>query len=241
MAFEEPISNTATLSSVIKKGVRNALKEVHTCMPGIIVSFDPEDQTAKVQPAIKRVFKTVEEERTFLVPEEISALINVPVFFPRGGGYSFTYPINEGDECLLIFSERAIDNWFEQGGCQEPKYNRMHALSDAVAFVGLSSKPNVDTDFDNANMVLKSDNGESSITITDGGVVTLKTSTRVILDTPESETTGNLTVQGNLTVDQNTTLGNVVTSGGKDISLTHSHDGSPTAPNGPVSPTGQVI
>lgn len=51
----------------------------------------------------------------------------------------------------------------------------------------------------------------------------------------------NLKITGNLTVDGDTTLGAVVTSGGKDISGTHAHIGSPTAPVGPVSPTGVPV
>lgn len=57
----------------------------------------------------------------------------------------------------------------------------------------------------------------------------------VTLDTPETTITGNLTVQGN------TSLSATVTSNGKDISDTHTHNGSPTAPSGPVSNTGTPV
>lgn len=49
------------------------------------------------------------------------------------------------------------------------------------------------------------------------------------------------TIAGDLTVTGNTTLGATVTSNGKDISDTHVHNGSPTSPAGPVSPTGVPI
>ena len=62
----------------------------------------------------------------------------------------------------------------------------------------------------------------------------------VTLDTPETTLTGNATVDGNLTVTGSTTLSATVTSNGKDISDTHTHDGSPTAPDGPISDTGEV-
>lgn len=51
-------------------------------------------------------------------------------------------------------------------------------------------------------------------------------------------TTPNLIIDGNLTVTGNTTLGATVTSNGKDISDTHAHTGSPTAPDGAQSDTG---
>ena len=51
-------SNISTLSSNIKEGILNALKELHTAGPGIIETFDPIKQTASIQPAIRRIIKT---------------------------------------------------------------------------------------------------------------------------------------------------------------------------------------
>lgn len=48
----------------------------------------------------------------------------------------------------------------------------------------------------------------------------------------------NVTIKGNLTVIGDTTLGATVTSNGKDISDTHTHVGSPSAPDGAQSDTG---
>lgn len=49
------------------------------------------------------------------------------------------------------------------------------------------------------------------------------------------------TITGDLTVTGDTALGAVVTSNGTDISETHTHGGSATAPGGPVSPTGVPV
>jgi phage gp45-like len=54
-------------------------------------------------------------------------------------------------------------------------------------------------------------------------------------------TCGKLTITGDLTVTGASALGSTVTSGGTDISDTHTHEGSPTAPTGAVSPTGAPI
>ncbi len=51
-------------------------------------------------------------------------------------------------------------------------------------------------------------------------------------------TAAKLRVVGDLEVTGATALGAVVTSSGQDISGTHTHAGSPTAPSGPVSTTG---
>ncbi len=63
----------------------------------------------------------------------------------------------------------------------------------------------------------------------------------VKIDTPETIFTGNVTIDVNLTVTGETKLSSTVTSNGKDISDTHTHIGSPTAPGGPISETGEVV
>jgi hypothetical protein len=68
----------------------------------------------------------------------------VPVHFPSGGGYGLTFPIKSGDHCLLMFSERCIDNWFVNGGTAPPDDFRQHDLSDAFALVGFSPQSSSD-------------------------------------------------------------------------------------------------
>ena len=50
--------NIATLAATIKAGISNHMKDVHTSLPGKVVSFNAAKQTASVQPLIKRIFKT---------------------------------------------------------------------------------------------------------------------------------------------------------------------------------------
>ncbi|MCH7305633.1 Gp138 family membrane-puncturing spike protein [Acinetobacter higginsii] len=113
--------------------IKAALLDVHTSMPGIIINFDPLTKTASVQPAIQRVFLTPEGEEQ---PENLPPCEDVPVYFPSGGGCSLTFPVKAGDYCLLMFSERCIDNWFINGGTAPPDDYRQHDLSDAFALVG---------------------------------------------------------------------------------------------------------
>ncbi len=78
--------------------------------------------------------------------------------------------------------------------------------------------------------------GDASIDVTGTATVDCPTTNW----TGNINLTGNLDITGNLDVSGNTTLSTTVTSNGKDISDTHTHDGSPTAPNGPVTDTGEV-
>ncbi len=61
------------------------------------------------------------------------------------------------------------------------------------------------------------------------------------LDTPLATLTGDVAVDGSLTVTGSTTFGATVTSNGKDISDTHTHVGSATAPTGAQVNTGVVV
>lgn len=120
--------------------LESRLKDVHTCIPGIIVSFDPGNQWAEVQPAIKTIFTTSGAV-------DLPLCVDVPVMFPSGNRFFITWPVFPGDECLLFFSQRCIDLWALEGETQEPDDYRTHDMSDGIAFVGLNSLPLVIEDF----------------------------------------------------------------------------------------------
>lgn len=259
------MSGISTLSSVIKQAIDNKLKDVHTSTPGIIESFDPETQTASIQPAIKRIFVTTEEDKEILVPSDLPLLINVPVIFPRGGGFSLTFPVKKGDECHIQFCERSIDIWHQSGKISKPGARRFHNLSDAVAYVGLSSIPNKIPNYDPDNVVIKKDDDsvfikltseskleiysksdmsasvDGSVTATIEGSISVTANGDTSLKSPNITLDGNTSITGNLSVTGNTSLSSNVTSGGTNIGQLHTHSGPATAPVGPISPTGTPI
>lgn len=98
---------------------------------GSIQSFDGTKKTATVQILFKRTLLdgTV---------QSYPVLIDVPVFTLQGGGGSLQFPITKGDTCLLLFSDRGIDEWLQNGTEAAPLNARMHDLSDAIALVGLN-------------------------------------------------------------------------------------------------------
>lgn len=122
---------------------------VNTCLPGEIVSFDKERQTAVVQSCTRKAMilddgtrKTV--DRPFLA--------DVPVVFPYSTttGFSMTYPVAKGDQCLLLFSQDALDSWQARGSVQDPPCTglpRHFDYTDAVAVVGLIPRPSAIGDF----------------------------------------------------------------------------------------------
>lgn len=109
-----------------------------TALPGIIQSFNPQAKTCTVQPALKAGVLRPDGETEYI---QLPVLLDCPVFFPSGGGVTLTFPLQAGDEALVVFASRCIDSWWQSGGVQVPAEFRMHNLSDGFVFAGISSKP----------------------------------------------------------------------------------------------------
>jgi hypothetical protein len=92
------------------------------------------------------------------------------VHFPGGGGYVLTFPVAAGDECLLVFGERAIGGWFQNGGVQEPDDHRFHDLSDAFALVGFRSSPRALGGVATNATELRNEGGSVVVRVDAGGV-----------------------------------------------------------------------
>ena len=110
-----------------------------TSLPAIVVAVDMENQTISAQSSIKGEFKN---------KDGVISYINMPIFhdvilcFPRAGGYAITFPVQPGDEVLIVFASRCIDGWWQSGGENNiaPEF-RMHDLSDSFAILAPTSQP----------------------------------------------------------------------------------------------------
>lgn len=169
-----------------------------TALPAIItkVSLGGNGQlTCECQPALTQtVVNPDQSTRKVKMP----LLLDVPIFFPQGGGFALTFPVQPGDECLVVFSSRCIDGWWLNGGVANEAELRMHDLSDGFAFVGFNSQPNVIPNVSTNNTEFRSIDGNTSVQLTPAGAVNIKAP-------------GNFTcVSPNFNVDAG---GNVVTTG----------------------------
>ena len=100
------------------------------CIPCIVQSYDPEKGTVECQPAIREKIINQNEEIEY---RNLPLLLNVPVVFPSNSEYAVTFPLEKGDECLVLFSDLSIDNFWEKGNVQNPIEDRRHDLSDGIA------------------------------------------------------------------------------------------------------------
>lgn len=122
---------TPTLTTVMSQAIDSVLTNIHTAMPGQIVSYDYEKNLATVKCAFKRKYKTATEAT------DLPLLVGVPVHFPRTATSQMRFPLAKDDWGLLIFNERSIDNWFVLGKPTDPEDARKFALADAVFLPGL--------------------------------------------------------------------------------------------------------
>jgi hypothetical protein len=167
--------------------------QIHTATPGVIVSYDAAAMTVVVQPAIQGMHQKLDGK---IEPVTITPIRDVPVHFPSGGGHTMTFPIAEGDECLIMFSERNIDNWFQHGGVGQPRDYRMHDINDAFVLVGLKSQPKALAGVNTSAVQIRSNDGLTSITLGGGSGVTIKTGLSVTLEAPKVTIKGDLDVTG---------------------------------------------
>lgn len=145
--------------------IEDRLKELHTCLPGIIQSYNPDGDNGPcvtVQPSIQQTF--MDGVKNFPLLED------VPVYFPGGDGWSVTFPIQAGDECILIFSERCINHWLITGQSLPGENYRLHDPSDAFALVGIRSKPRKLSNLQTDGIELRSDDRSTYLKLSSAGI-----------------------------------------------------------------------
>ena len=147
-------------ASDLKGFIQNELSEVRTCLPGIVQSY--KGTSAVVKPALP---KQLANGDTLPAPQ----IVQVPVCFPvgMGGKAQITVPLAAGDDVILHFSERSLENWLN-GSDSAPDDPRQFDLSDCFASPVL--RPTVGgADPENVSMMF----GDGNIKIAPSGEITV--------------------------------------------------------------------
>ncbi len=210
---------------------------VWTALPGIIQSYNAAKMTVEVEVALKMQFQQPDGAWEWV---SIKPLVDCPVLFPSGGGFTLTFPIAAGDECLVMFSARCIDAWWQSGGVQVQADFRMHDLSDGFAFIGPRSQPRVlspagsgtgvELRNDARTAYVRIDNAASVEVVTPANLTATVGGTASVT-APTINLTGNVNITGNLVVT------GTVTNASKNIGSTHTHGGVQTGAGTTGAPT----
>lgn len=124
--------------SFIKSHLDSLQSQLFTTLPAIVtdVSNLELEQTISVRPTIDILHSDGQIN-------ECPEIYNVPVIFPSAGGGILSFPIKVGDNVLVQFSMRNLENWLEgDGNSVVENTMRSHDMSDAIAIVGLTTKAN---------------------------------------------------------------------------------------------------
>jgi hypothetical protein len=121
-----------SLPEILRLSVLRLLMELHTSMPGVVLSYNAAKQEADVRPQLKLLQSLPTRQKKLW---ELPVLPDVPVCWPGGGGLGLHAPLAAGDTVLLIFCERSIDRWRASSGTDpvDPGDHRLHPLGGAVA------------------------------------------------------------------------------------------------------------
>ena len=208
--------------------------EMWTALPGIIRKVNLAAMTVEVEPTVQIRRRVSWLNTTTWV--KIPMLVDVPIIYPSGGGYTLTFPITPGDEALVIFASRCIDSWWQLGGVQVQAELRMHSLSDGFAIVGPRSQPRVLNPPPLATAVeLRSDDQASRIRIEASGKIKVDSSASDVevnapagaikLTAPSIQIVGDVAITGALT------------NNGVNVGSTHTHSGVDTGAGTSGPPT----
>lgn len=149
------------MGQIIKSSGLNIASELNCMRIGIVQEFNPDDLTVQVQIASKKNIG-LNPDGSKRVREYAPIYAKVCYCNPF-----ITYPIQKGDECVLLFSDREIESWFINGDVNPEGYSRMHDLTDAVALFGIRSIPKMIEILSNTLHLFY---GASNIQITDSGI-----------------------------------------------------------------------
>jgi len=112
------------LSQLAEAIIDGAAEDVRVAMPGVVTSVNMRSSTVSVQPAVKR---NGADNYDPIIPD-------VPLCFPRSSTARLTFPVNAGDNVLLVFSDRSIEDWLRAGGSKASAGDaRIHDITDAFA------------------------------------------------------------------------------------------------------------
>jgi hypothetical protein len=185
-------------------------------IPAQVVSFDPVKLTCEVQVMIQELVRLPRKSndpspnpgntQNLADWDTIPNLRDVPVVMMHAGGWSLTFPVEAGDECLLIFADACIDGWWESGNLSAQYDRRRHDLSDAFALFGpWSQKPSTRLyNYSTGSMQLRSDDQSVVIDLAPGAidiaapVVTITAGTVTLTGASAIHLAGPVTVEGSL-------------------------------------------
>lgn len=212
---------SSNIEQLLETAIDSALVDLHTCLPGSIISFDSVAQTVHAQVQIRRVHVDKNGiESTVAVP----VLVDVPILFPKCAGFSITLPVKPGDNCLIFFSERDIDNWHNSGSLSNPRTRRKFDFSDGFCFPGVSTTNNRVSNYNSDDLEIRNDDSSAKIVLKLNGDIEISNATKIDINTPELNINAKTKITGDSEITGKLDATGEIKSGSISVT-THTHPG----------------
>lgn len=179
----------------IEQTAKAVVNEIHTALPGEIVSYNAGAGIATVKPIGKYVTSDGKELNYPTITE-------APVCFPfcQNAGVGIAFPVKKGDSCIIIISEVELDSW--RSGADSEGSLRFD-LTSAMVIPGL---------LEGGNEASEKAAKENSVIVTAGDVTLSVSGDGCKVDTGSTVmniTDDGVSIKGNLTVTGDVKAGSV--------------------------------
>lgn len=199
---------TPQLMQLLEESFEYGMTNVHTAFPAVVKSYDAETRRAEVQPSLKRKMSNGE----FM---DLPIIVDVPVLYFGTAKAGIHIPLEEGDEVLIVCSERCLDSWKDAGGDSiEDTDTRRFSMPDAVAIPGLQATtfPNI-SDLEGLSL-----HHDSKIVITTEKTTITVDEDKITLDNGKNKIEINDTIDFESTGTGTMKIGNSIATLGKILS-----------------------
>lgn len=224
------------------------LDDINTCYPAKIVSYDPKTQLATCKLQVEDYYTGIDYSYR---KQPASLLIDVPVMIPQAGGWMLTFPVKEGDDCLVLFAQKGYDHWLYSGasetglinGRPTPDHYREYDYRDAICIMGIRPVPRAIPNYNPEDMELRNEGLTHRLTFKANGDIEMHTDNNINVTAKEVNVTApNVKVTSDL-VDVQAPMtkfsGNVQIGG--SIAMGGSGSGNSCELNGTFKVTGDSV
>lgn len=110
-----------SLKNLLDRVSNNLLRKLNCVKLGKIKTFYADKQRADIQ------------------IDNYPPISDVPVSFICGANFSIQVPIEQGDDCIVLFCDGDLDNWVNGAGYIPAFSQDRHGLNGAIALVGIKN------------------------------------------------------------------------------------------------------
>lgn len=191
----QQLNEDKSLTAAVNRAVESRLMDTDGMIPAIVVAYDRKSNIATVKPAIHIV-------KTDGVTRSRNPVTRISVLSMGGGNFMINFPVAAGDLGWIVAGDRDISLYKEALAEQPPNSSRVRNFADGLFIPDVMRKYTIAAE-DSAAMVIQSTDGATKISLRSDNIK-IATSAKLLVDVPESQFTGNLTVDKNLVVSGTT-------------------------------------